>query len=298
MTWRVTYAGEGGLFQDPHEPALMTVLNYSGGKQSTALLWMILREEIPRPESFLVLNADPGMENSATYDHVEAMRERCAVAGLAFETVEGPNLYRDLVTLRARKASRTATPPYWTKDPKTGKRGRLNQQCTEYYKIRPMDRAMRRALEERTGINRKSGKLPVGCVEKWLGFTYDEVSRVKPPPQQYVRFAYPLIDLGMTRAATEAYFAERGLELPPRSVCNACFANGPRTLKDMHDNRPEDWAQAVEVDEAIRDWTQIGIRRPVYVSDRLKPLQQLADEGFGLGDDADGWSCDSGYCFT
>ncbi|MGA7813873.1 hypothetical protein, partial [Caballeronia sp.] len=65
---------------------ILTTLSYSAGKQSHALLEMVLRGHIPRPEPFLVLNADPGMENENSYPIVESMRRRCTEAGIAFKT--------------------------------------------------------------------------------------------------------------------------------------------------------------------------------------------------------------------
>ena len=280
---------------------LATVLNYSAGKQSQCLLWIVLNGEIECPDPFLVLNADPGMENSETYRHIEEMRERCRDAGIEMHTVPGPNLYRDLVQLRTTKKSRLDNPPYWIKKPNT--KGQLRQKCTSKYKIEPMDRFLREWLREKYGIPSK-GRV-AGYVEKWIGFTRDEAIRIKPSPRQYIRFRYPLIELNMNKGDVMRYYMDRGLEIPPRSVCNACFANAPGHYRDMAKNRPKDWQQAVEVDESIRDLSQIGVvEGPAYVSDRLIPLKQLEKEGFRsrqmslFGDDAEMYSCDGGYCFV
>lgn len=174
------------------------------------------------------------------------------------------------------------------------------QKCTKHYKIAPMDRAIRAMLEKRYGISRRSKRLPRQCVRKWIGFAYDEVMRITQPRQHYIEFQYPLIDMKMTKADVEDYFARNSLELPPRSVCNACFANGLETLKDMRDNRPEDWKQAVEVDRSVRDLRRIGVESEVFVSQTLIPLDVLSANDFAVpgSKDADKFSCDSGYCFT
>lgn len=279
------------------EPRI-TALNFSGGRQSSALLWMVLRGDIPKPDNFVVLHADPGMENSRTYDYVRFMFEECRRAGIHAETVEGPNLYHDLTS---PEGTRLDNPPYWTLN-NEGRRGRLNQKCTRYYKIRPMDKALRKIMEERLDIPFERRRVGYGVAEKWIGFTTSEASRVKPPRQKYQVFRYPLIDLGMTNEDVIQYFRDHDLPIPPRSVCNACFANGLQTLKRMHDERPRDWAQAVEVDRAARDGTRYGITDRVYVSKMCVPLEELAARGFQLtkedrSDDED-LSCDSGYCFV
>lgn len=127
---------------------VLTVLNFSGGKQSSALLWMVLLGVLPKPANFVVLNADPGMEAQETYCYVAMMFETCRKAGIECRTVAGPNLYEDLLSLKRSNRTRFDNPPYWTKGT-DGKRGRLMQCCTQHYKIRPMDREIRRILERR-----------------------------------------------------------------------------------------------------------------------------------------------------
>ena len=94
------------------------------------------------------------------------------------------------------------------------------------------------------------------------------------------------------------FLAEKNLHIAPRAVCNACFANNVEYLKKMHDERPDDWQQAVAVDKAVRDWQQIGVKDEVYVSKSLLPLEELAAQNFGADEgEHDEW-CQTGYCFT
>lgn len=285
---------------DHHNP-ILTVLSFSGGKQSSALLWMIILGKIERPKEFVVLNADPGMENSGTYKYVEMMKQRCGEVGIEFYTVKGFNLYEDLIGLKDTKKIRIDNPPYWTKNKNTGTMGRLRQSCTNYYKIQPMDRKLRDILQERFGISKKSKRLGNNIVEKMIGFSYSEIERMKPSNKKYYYFSYPLIDLKMSNKDVIEFFIKENLPIPPRSVCNACFANGLETFREMYHNRPEDWKQAVDVDNSIRDWSQIGIRDEVYVSNTLIPLEELAKLNFDIskikGDLENDYSCDSGYCF-
>lgn len=279
---------------------LLTVLSFSAGKQSTCLLEMVLRKEIEKPLHFVVLNADPGMENSNSYKLVKEMKARCDDAKIHFETVKGPNLYKELIALNEGKVKRIDNPPYWTKDEK-GKIGRLMQKCTYRFKIAPMDRAVRRILYERFRFGRKGAGIPPATVEKWIGFTVNETHRVKEPSSKYQVFRYPLIDKGMTNDDVHKYFIDRGILVPDRSVCNGCFANGLRMFKEMRDNRPEDFAQAVAVDEAVRHgMAKCGVRDTVYVSSTGISLKVLSDMDFNLGNviEQDKHSCQSGYCFT
>lgn len=275
---------------------LVQCLSFSGGRQSTVLLWMAILGYIPvDPDSFLVLTANPGMEDSRTYPHIDEMQEHGRRAGFTCLTVDGPNLYEDILALPANGRTRLDNPPYWT-DGGNGKEGRLKQGCTKYYKIAPMDRALRVYLEERHEISRKSGRVPQNCVEKWIGFGIGEVERIKPSQVKYSYFRYPLIE---RKTDVAAFFEEIRQPMPPRSVCNACFSNGVNHYRDMYESRLDDWAQAVAVDEAVRDWSKIGVRNPVYVSKTLRPLRELAANDFQLPgrENSEEYSCDSGHCF-
>ena len=286
-----------------HEPEFspkLTVLSFSGGTGSGAIIEMVLRGDLPRPEPFIVVNADPGMENIQTYTYVDDVEVRCNAAAIPFIRVKR-NLYKELLALKASGATRFDTPPLWTKNRKTGKKGRLLQKCTGAFKIAPMDRAVRAWMAEHLGISRKTKRLGQNIVRKWIGFSQDEWMRIKEAKQNYIYFEYPLIDRKMTKAGIAGYFLSIGRPLPARSVCNACFANDVATFREMHDNRPADFEQACLIDDEIRDLSCIGVQDECYVSSTLIPLRQLALQGFELDAkviEQDAETCHSGHCFV
>lgn len=279
----------------PSPERRLRILNFSGGKQSSLLLWMAIRGELERPD--VVLTANPGMEAKASLEYVAKMQEECRKAGIDAYTVSGPNLFEDILSLKAIGKTRFDTPAYYVLN-ENGKEGKLNQRCTGHYKIAPMNRACRVELEKRLGIKRTSHNIPVATVEKWIGFSASEVHRIKPPNENWACFRYPLIDLGITNEKVVGYFLKHDLPMPPRSVCNGCFANDLEYFRDMQANRPEDWQQALAVDEAIRDWSGIGVKRPVFITRCCKSLKELASHGFKTDGKQQNDSCDSGYCFT
>ena len=275
------------------------------------------------PTHFAVINADPGMENSLTYKYNSMIRGLCEESGIRYIKAAGPNLYNDLVSLTP-ETPRVDNPPYWVINDK-GKIGRLMQGCTNHYKVAPMDREIRKLLYEIHGISIKSRRIP-GVVVKWIGFTAEESQRKSEPDQKYVRFEYPLIEKGIYKKDVHAFYKKNGIELPPRSVCNGCFANGLETFKEMRDNRPGDFQQAVDVDESIRHNIP-GVKGDCYVSRTCIPLKQLDAQDFKLSPDQidrlknrlqpdgetlhaiglrgsnpegdqDEFSCDKGVCFV
>ena len=257
---------------------------------------MLLDGDIPTPSNLLILNADPGMEDPRTYRYLKYMGQLCQKKGLRLITVPGPNLYEDLLNLQHTDKTRIDNPPFYTKSPE-GKKGRLMQKCTQAYKIAPMDRFIRRFMEQKCKVSRKSKRIPEGSVHKWIGFSVDEIDRIKESTtQKYIRFVYPLVELKLTKDDCKQLILDKGRPLPPRSVCNACFANSPAYYKELHESQPDAWRKAVNVDDSIRNLTQVGINDECYVSSTLMPLRDLPDVNF-LGDGPDEDCSHPGHCF-
>lgn len=277
---------------------LLTTLSYSAGKQSHALLEMVLRGHIARPESFLVLNADPGMENENSYPVVELMRARCAKAQIPFITARTTLCY-DLTTFKERGLTHLDNPPYWTRNRLTGKAGKLKQKCTRFYKVAAMRRELRHFLNSNFSVSLVSKRLPQ--IETWIGFSADEQGRADKCKSdvKFISLKFPLIEMGMTKAKVSGYYLKHSISEPPSSVCNACFANGLSFLEEMFFHRPKDWEQAVLVDEHIRDMRQIGIEDECFVSQTLIPLRDLPALNFKRNDDEffSEHKCNSGACF-
>lgn len=263
---------------------------------------MVLKKELIPYEGgrFAVLSADPGMEDSRTYRYVADMERRCSDAGIEFVRCRGRNLYEDLLHSLARGKTRLDNPPYFTKNRETGKLGLLRQNCTAEYKIAPMDRAVREILHREYGIHPKAGTVGKHVVEKWIGFHAGEWHRVSESQKRYAYFKHPLIDLGMDDKAVSGYFLKNGLEIPPRSVCVACYANPLDYFKAMRDERPDDFEKACLVDDAIRDSRHVGIKDEVFISRTLLPLRKLAELNFvvpGFDKAKEVEACNSGHCF-
>lgn len=282
------------------EPKL-TALSFSGGKQSSCILWMVLRGDIQKPKNFIVVNADPGMENRDTYPYINLLEKKCKESEIPFLRTSR-NLYREIMDLKKSKKKRFDTPAFYTKNRETGKIGRLNQRCTGAYKIEGMHRIVRIWMDENLGISRFSKRIGNDILCEWVGFSSDEWHRIKDDTykRKFAFIEYPLLKLGMTKEDCENYMLKNNLPVPPPSVCNACFANSIETFKKMSQDRPEDFEQACLVDEQIRDLTCIGVRDLCYVSSTCIPLRQLKEMNFILPKEIiekDTKNCHSGRCF-
>lgn len=286
---RIVAIGRDGFIMEPQP--WVTVLNFSGGRQSTVILWKLIRGELKISENcggrLLVLTADPGMEGARTYKHVEAMQRRARDAGLHAVTVEGPDLAQDLIEIGSK--NRIDNPPFFTSRGEGKAGGRLRQKCTAFYKIAPMDRYIRKFWKSEFG----GGVPKPNTVEKWIGFSDDERSRISTSNQSYVYFRYPLIEEGLTKEGCLQYLRDIGEEIPPPSVCRACPANRAETFKEMQENDPEGFELAELIDSRIRDLTSVGVKETCFVHSSRLPLREVVDL-----DDVDEGECGSGYCFT
>lgn len=184
--------------------------------------------------------------------------------------------------------------------------GRVKRQCTGKYKIEPIQRKVRELLgapvtevecrfcqgtgqrvapwniEAGTGqcsvcrgrgTRRLVGSPPKGAMaEQWIGFSTDEIQRVKTagyPSSITPRF--PLIELGMSRSDCEQFLKRRGWTVA-KSACIGCPFASNRQWRDMRDNRPDEWADAVGFDREFRSAPGLNGQRFLHPS--MKPLDQ------------------------
>jgi hypothetical protein len=145
-----------------------------------------------------------------------------------------------------------ARPPFLT-----GGGGMLRRQCTGDFKIVPIQRKVR----ELAGIARGARGPKHVSVEQMIGISTDEASRMKDSRFRWLLHRFPLIELGMSRVDCLRWLKERGYPTPPKSACTFCPYHDDRMWRDMKLNDPESFAEAVEVDEAIRPGIA-GPKRP------------------------------------
>jgi 3'-phosphoadenosine 5'-phosphosulfate sulfotransferase (PAPS reductase)/FAD synthetase len=155
----------------------MRVLSMGGGVQSSAVFFMSIRGEIPAYDA--VVFADTGWEPRKVYEWLGFLEEEARKVGLPFIRVSSGNIREDALR-RIRESTRWATMPLVVEG-STGL-GRLQRQCTQEYKVKPIRAWIRQALKER---EEKVALLS-------LGISWDEVERMKPSEVQYIVHQFPL----------------------------------------------------------------------------------------------------------
>lgn len=225
-------------------------LSLGAGVQSTTLALLAIEVALPKPD--IAIFADTGWEPQNVYDHLDRLGVVLAAAGIDLHRVHQGNLRTDAVDPDHRYASI----PYFVRNP-DGSDGMGRRQCTSEYKLAPINRKVRELLGAKPPNFRT---VPRGRVcEQWIGFSTDEISRVSDHHGVlYSRKRYPLLDLGMSRQACERFLERRGWSTT-KSACIGCPFHGNRQWRDLRDNRPAEWADAIEFDHAIRKGGSRGL---------------------------------------
>lgn len=220
------------------------LLSLGAGVQSTTLALMAADGTLPGLDAAIF--ADTGWEPRRVYDHLAKLRTVLADAGIPLHIVSNGNLRADSLDPQHRYAS----VPYFVRNP-DGTDGMGRRQCTSEYKLAPINRKVRELLGAAPPDFRR---VPKGQVaEQWIGFSTDEIHRVSDKDGvSYITKRYPLLDLGMSRKDCERWLKARGWGETAKSACVGCPYHGNAQWRDLRDNHPEEWADAVAFDEAIR----------------------------------------------
>jgi len=242
------------------------VWSYGGGVQSVAIGVLVARGKLPRPD--LVVMADTSREGTATWEYLHGtMQPYLDQVGLTVEIAPHSLACSDLYRGSAGKF--LLLPAYW------GASAKNDTRCSQEWKVEVIGRQLRMM-----GVSQ--------CVE-WLGFSYDELRRIKPDVRKWRRRAYPLIDLLFTRADCYNIIETEGLPTPPKSACWCCPHRNSREWRFLRDNYPQDWRAAIQLEREIRERDPL-----VWLHRDRVPLGQAdidSDTRLDVG------QCGLGYCF-
>jgi hypothetical protein len=164
---------------------------------------------------------------------------------------------------------RFAGPPFFTEsDGSSG--GMLRRQCTREFKIEPIKQKIRGLLG--VGRGERAGKDV--RVTQWIGISTDEIQRMKPSPDAWIKNRHPLIELEMSRDGCLKWMAVKGYPMPSKSACTFCPYHDDALWRDMKANDPHSFSDAVEIDEMIRGGVR-GTKKKLYLHRSLTPLAQV-----------------------
>ena len=241
----------------------LRVLSLGAGVQSTTLLHMMIAGEIEMADA--VIFADTGWEPQAVYDHLEKLETLMKEHNIPFHKVTAGNIRQDFI----ESETRFATMPLYTLN-KEGKKSMLMRQCTNDYKIKPLNKMQRQLAGLKKGERCKEHRITT-----IIGISLDESQRMRTPAFDWMRNEYPLVDLGITRQDCIDWCTNHGYEKPPRSACIGCPFKRNSEWRELKNN-PIEWQDAVDFDHALRKKERLQKRFGwAGLHSSMKPLDEV-----------------------
>ena len=255
----------------------LTAISLGAGVQSTTMALMAARGDIaPMPDCAIF--ADTRWEPIEVYEHLAWLEP---LLPFPVHRVSAGNL-RDNAICGVNLSGNQYQEIPWYSSKGMGKR-----QCTNKYKIEPIAKKQRELL----GCVPRQ-RVPVGSSEVWIGISTDEIQRMKGARNKWQVNRWPLIEAGMSRRDCLEWMRDRQYPTPPKSSCIGCPYKTNSQWREMRENDPESWADACEVDAAIRN----SRRCTQFMHRSLKALSEVdlstpAERGqveFGFLQECDG----------
>lgn len=243
------------------------VLSYGGGTQSTALLLKALEGEVNGVIPDYIIFSDTGWEPKNIYKWIRKINNYIKMKyNKEIIFANNGNIKQD--TLKgAKTGERFASMPFFTKS-KDGEIGMVMRQCTQDYKITPINRKIRELLGYKPRQKIKE------VVHIWKGISTDEIQRVKPIKLSWQQAEHPLVEvLNMDRSNCIAYVERTGLGTPAQSSCIGCPFHDDTLWREIKLNDPESWKDAVEFDRKIRNMPRL--KGEAYLHRSGLPLDEV-----------------------
>ena len=241
------------------------VWSCGGGRQSAGVAALIIQGRLPKPD--IVAMADTGREKSSTWRYVFDVMQP-ALRNVGVELVIVPK--DRYATVDLYRNDDLLIPAFTTIN---GSVSKMPGFCSNEWKARVIDRWLR------------DQGVPASSYLTWLGFSANELRRVKQGPYRYVL-------IWDVRLFSEdcLSLAEQVLGVAPPlggSCCWMCPNMSDPQWIEMRENDPADFRKACEFDNEIRR------KDPhVFIHSSGTPLETAE-----LGNpNQQTLGCDSGYC--
>lgn len=222
-----------------HDGQELSAVSLSGGKDSTAMLLLMIERDMPID---VVLNADTGMEFPEMYAHLAKLDDHLfKTRGLHITTLRHPMGFEYLMfdEPKQKKSSlenraRLGIPPYGNGWP-----GIKVRWCTGQLKTHLIQKEVNRLKGEYQAVH-------------FVGIAADEAERCKQK-------RYPLVEWGITEAQALQICYDRGFdfgglyEIYNRASCWCCPFQRINELRKLRHHHPELWAKLMELDARAKE---------------------------------------------
>lgn len=209
------------------------VWSCGGGTQSAAIAALIIAGKLPKPDiSFII---DTEREKTSTWEYYDSiLKPELATVGV--DLVRVPKSDFATVDLYSLKTGMVLIPAFTNQ---SGSVGKFDGFCSGEWKRRVSERYLR--------------SLGVESCTMWIGFSTDEMRRVRASATAWLTRDYPLIFRVPSRRSDCVSFVRlMGWPDPPRSACYMCPEMADAEWLDMKLNYPADFWSAVQFERIER----------------------------------------------
>jgi hypothetical protein len=242
------------------------LLSNGGGANSVAMMVLSVEGKLARPDHIVI--ADTGREATSTWDYLEeVLRPYLQRAGLSVVVAS-----HSLATVDLYGGNGDLLIPVFTDG------GAMPAFCSNEWKQRVVGRWAR--------------SIGIDECDVWIGFTTDEIGRVKPGPDKWMRRVFPLIDAMITRRDCYSIIERAGLPLPPKSACWMCRHRSNAEWRFLRDEYPQDFQRAIQLEVEVNQ-THPG----VYLHVDRVALSEANIDAPDLRDERD-MQCGLGMCMV
>ena len=216
-------------------------ISLSGGKDSTALLLLMIEKKMPID---CVLYADTTMEFPEMEAHIAKLDEHLyRERGIHITTLRHPHGFEWLMFDVPQQQKRAIERRIANGQPQNGYGwpGIKSRWCTSQLKTNLLDKAVGQLKKERNALH-------------YIGIAADEAHRCKDDPQN----CYPLVEWGITEAQALQICYDRGFDfgglykIYRRASCWCCPLQRIDELRKLRTHHPELWARLREMDNRAR----------------------------------------------
>ena len=249
---------------DKNREKILTVISLGVGVQSSTMLLMAAKNELPHVD--YAIFADTGYEPKSVYNYLNLLKK---IVKFPIYQVSKGNIKNDMIN-SIKNNTKFPTAPFFTQNAITGKKGMLRRQCTADYKIMPIRKKLRELCNVGFGKRFPKDKY----IEQWIGISTDEIQRMKPARDPYIKNRHPLIELNMSRQDCINWMKKNEFQLPEKSACIMCPYHNDAYWHFMKTERPSEFEDAVKFDKNIRTGAK-NIKDNLFLHRSCKPLDEV-----------------------
>ena len=223
------------------------ILSLGAGVQSSTMALMADEGAFgPKPDCAIF--ADTGWEPEKVMDHLEWLKSILSYpVHIVKNHLHSGNIKTDIENEISSERGFLFI-PFYAKNSATGKTSLGPRLCTRNYKITPINKKIR----ELVGLKARQ-RFPRNIwVEVWVGISTDEMMRIKPSREKWIKNTWPLIDKKMSRQDCLDWYGGKDYRTPEKSSCIGCPYHDNTLWHEIKTKSPKEFEEACKIDDMIR----------------------------------------------